>query len=362
MAHLVTIFTCICFGLTASAQSKASAQADVPQSRLIAGKLISQKQYEKAERVLKTLIDRADPPSMHLYAMLILTGKLNRPDREALSLLCKARDRGYSKSAKALKLKNANCSSERNTRKRGDNGSKSAPLPAAVHIQWNEVQPDQSNRIVIGSGVAIADNGKFLTNEHVVDGCAQPIVAYQGLLGKAKVKAVNKKLDVALLSVDAATPQYAPLNLKPYELGETLYAAGYPLGELMGKDLKLSRGMLMSDRDDKRGFIEKGRLITDIPIGNGNSGGPLYATDGSLRGIVDAFWALSEDIPDNMPRMSGNLSSGVSSIEIARFLDKAGMRGYKTVPKSTVPEELKSTQIAKLAQNTAIRIECSTDD
>ena len=66
--------------------------------------------------------------------------------------------------------------------------------------------------------------------------------------------------------------------------GTRVAAFGYPLGDLVGKGLKLTTGVI-SATDDQ---TDDGMLLLDCRINPGNSGGPLCNARGEVVGIVTA--------------------------------------------------------------------------
>lgn len=349
---LMVILSGPCYGLD---------DEQIKRGRLLAGKFISQKKFDRADAVLKKLGEANDPPSLHLRALLILQRKVNGVSGEAMKLLCAASGFGYSKSSVALDKLGETCPSL-------DTASLDSSVPGDTSISgegkvevfadaWLKVAPEYGYWVLgNGSGVAINDKGHFLTNHHVVTDCPLPAVYYQGLKGLATVVFANEELDVAVLKVDAPTPYFARFDNKKYSLGENLYAAGYPIADRVGDDLKLSRGMLMSARDDERGNLPQGYLITDIPIGSGNSGGPVFTDYGLLRGLAVAILFTSQEFKDHGGRMTDDLTAVVSGLEILKYLDSR-QNGLYTIHTGT-KDELKSTEIAKLAEQVTVRVEC----
>lgn len=333
----------------------------IKRGRLLAGKFISQEKYDRADAVLKKLGEANDPPSLHLRALLILQRKVSGSSGEAVKLLCAASGFGYSKSSVALDKLSASCPLQEmpsmGDSRPGDNRTFEEDKVEAFADAWLKVAPKFDYWVLgNGSGVAINEKGYFLTNHHVVTDCSIPAVYYQGLKGLATVVFANEKLDVAVLRVDAPTPYFARFDDKKYSLGENLYAAGYPIADRVGDDLKLSRGMLMSARDDERGSLPQGYLITDIPIGSGNSGGPVFTDYGLLRGLAVAILFTSQEFKDHGGRMTEDLTAVVSGLEILKYLDSR-QNGLYTVH-TGAKDELKSTQIAKLAEQVTVRVEC----
>ena len=69
------------------------------------------------------------------------------------------------------------------------------------------------------------------------------------------------------------------------EVGEEVFALGYPLRATMGDEVKLTNGIISS----KTGF--QGNISSyqvTVPVQPGNSGGPMFNSQGSVIGIINA--------------------------------------------------------------------------
>lgn len=145
-----------------------------------------------------------------------------------------------------------------------------------------------------GSGFALLD-GYIVTNYHVVEG-AKDIDVF-GVDGdfsknqKAKVIGVDKVSDLALLLIENVDNkdfwQSVPYSIKPNmsDVGETIYALGYPLIGTMGEEVKLTTGVI-SARSGFEGDVTNYQITA--PIQPGNSGGPMFDEEGNLVGIICA--------------------------------------------------------------------------
>ena len=141
-----------------------------------------------------------------------------------------------------------------------------------------------------GSGFALR-NGYLATNYHVVDD-ATDIKVYQIKNGvescsKGSIVCFDKKLDIAILKTSFETPE-PPYGISNDELstGESIFALGYPLVSTMGKELKLTTGVISSSS----GFQgDENCYQISAAVQPGNSGGPLFdERSGDVVGIVSA--------------------------------------------------------------------------
>lgn len=153
-----------------------------------------------------------------------------------------------------------------------------------------------------GTGFAINAAGYIATNYHVTNG-ANHIYVY-GVGGdfnksySATVIASDQRNDLAIIKVEDAavsiigTPPYDIL-FKTSEVGSDVVAFGYPLTTTMGEELKVTNGIVSA----KTGF--QGDATTyqvSVPIQPGNSGGPLFDSNGSVVGIISSKHRSTENV------------------------------------------------------------------
>ena len=152
-----------------------------------------------------------------------------------------------------------------------------------------------------GSGFAL-NNGYIITNNHVVDGAKSIVVL--GVNGNfttefnACVESVDKNNDLALVKINDS--RFKGFDSVPYavsnricEVGEDVFVLGYPLTSVMGDEIKLTNGIISS----RSGF--QGDMATyqiSAPVQPGNSGGPLFDSQGNVVGIVNAGIPGAENV------------------------------------------------------------------
>lgn len=147
---------------------------------------------------------------------------------------------------------------------------------------------------VIGSGFFIDRGGYIVTNYHVISSEVDP--EYEGysrlyvrlpdnpsLKIPATVVGWNRIFDIALLKVELE-PDFVFMFEEGItgSPGDMIYAIGSPAG----LERTITSG-IVSARD--RDLLQMGNAIqVDVPINQGNSGGPLVDKDGQLIGVVFA--------------------------------------------------------------------------
>lgn len=151
---------------------------------------------------------------------------------------------------------------------------------------------DGEEPLAVASGVILTTDGYVVTNHHVVEG-ARRIVARlsNGREVMARVVGSDSHSDLAVLKLPGKGFQAARSgNSQKLRPGVPVIAIGNPLGF----ENSVSVGVVSANR---RGPIRVGAqtlgdmIQTDAAINQGNSGGGLFTSDGSLIGINAAIMA-----------------------------------------------------------------------
>lgn len=145
-----------------------------------------------------------------------------------------------------------------------------------------------------GSCFAISSDGVLATCYHVVEDARE--IRIRGVNGdfdrtyRAKVIAVDRNNDLALVRID--DKEFSSISGIPYriatgnaDVGESVYALGYPLRAVMGDEIKLTNG-LISSCSGYRGDITSYQI--SVAVQSGNSGCPLFNNSGEVIGVVNA--------------------------------------------------------------------------
>lgn len=132
----------------------------------------------------------------------------------------------------------------------------------------------------MGSGVHIG-GGFIVTAEHVVKSSkVASLKTRGGRAASAEVLWASADYDIALLKTDAIIPS-ASLDCVAATVGDSIMAVGNPLG----MEFISSYGRVAGD---PREFLPnwKAAFVTDMTVIMGNSGGPVFSSDGKIVGIV----------------------------------------------------------------------------
>jgi S1-C subfamily serine protease len=140
----------------------------------------------------------------------------------------------------------------------------------------------------LGSGFVISKDGLLLTNAHVAEGAKDGIVMIKfenGMEGAAKVVAINRDKDIALIQLpklkSGEWPALTIASGDSLSEGDEVLAMGHPLG----LPFTVTRGII-SGIGGQRGNMYVSHLQTDAAINHGNSGGPLInAKTGEVVGM-----------------------------------------------------------------------------
>lgn len=185
-----------------------------------------------------------------------------------------------------------------------------------------------------GSGFIISADGLVVTNNHVVEDADEVLVKLTDKREfKAKVIGTDKRTDVAVIKIDASgLPAVKIGNPATLKVGEWVAAIGQPLGF----ESTLTTGVVSAKGRASRGGDSTGDLVPfiqhDAAVNPGNSGGPLFNTNGEVVAINSmiatvsgGFQGISFAIPiDLAMEVAQQLKSGGSV--------KRGMLGVQIGP------------------------------
>jgi serine protease Do len=144
----------------------------------------------------------------------------------------------------------------------------------------------------LGSGFISDAEGHVVTNNHVVEGATKVVVTLDdGRELNARVVGRDARTDIAVLQIDAGMklPYLALGDSDKAQPGDWVVAMGNPFG-LGGS---VTAGIVSARGRDIGAGPYDDFLQVDAPINRGNSGGPLFATDGTVVGVNTAIFSPS---------------------------------------------------------------------
>lgn len=207
----------------------------------------------------------------------------------------------------------------------------------------NQKRRRQQNSL--GSGAIISEDGKIVTNYHVIAGADDIFINLSnGDKVKARLLGTDKKLDLAILQIEkpGSYPHVELGNSEKARVGDWVIAVGNPfgLGQSVSAGIISAKGRVLG-AGPYDNFIQ-----TDASINPGNSGGPLFNIDGEVVGINTAIITggegISFAIPINMVKQvmnqlitKGKVSRGWLGVSIRDLTDgdikSLGLKNKKAV-------------------------------
>ncbi|AQZ93424.1 S1C family serine protease [Halopseudomonas phragmitis] len=179
------------------------------------------------------------------------------------------------------------------TSKQVNQGSNSQAFINPTLRDYSESMPAPSRRqSSLGSAVILSRDGYLLTNNHVIAGADEILVALQdGREALATLIGTDPETDLAVLKIDL--PNLPTVTISPNEqqhIGDVVMAIGNPFG--LGQTVTM--GIISATGRNQLGLNTYEDFIqTDAAINQGNSGGALVDANGHLIGINTAIFSQS---------------------------------------------------------------------
>ncbi len=154
---------------------------------------------------------------------------------------------------------------------------------------WFNVIPQQG----VGSGVVIDNEGRIVTNFHVIKNADRlQVTLFDNSTYEAKILGQDPFNDLAVLQIDSPAEKLYPIELGSSDnlkVGQKVLAIGNPFG----LERTLTTGIISSlARSLKTDYgVVENVIQSDAAINPGNSGGALLNTSGELIGINTAIYS-----------------------------------------------------------------------
>ena len=167
------------------------------------------------------------------------------------------------------------------------------PLRNPATGDYNGALPPPAQRDTsLGSAVILSPDGYLLTNNHVIAGAEQILVALRdGREAMAELVGTDPETDLAVLKVELDNlPSVSISSAEQQAIGDVVLAIGNPfgLGQTVTMGIVSATGRNQLGLNTYEDFIQ-----TDAAINQGNSGGALIDTAGNLIGINTAIFSQS---------------------------------------------------------------------
>ena len=169
----------------------------------------------------------------------------------------------------------------------GPGGATGASGPGAVPLPKDSVRPARKLASV-GTGFFITADGKLLTNNHVIERCAEITVDTAAARNQpARIVAAQPENDLALADTASPPPAFARMRAGgSMPSGTEIALIGFPTQGLAPLVPLLTPGKVSHlEPAGERGPIRSPRLVFKADVRGGNSGGPLLDRHGNLVGI-----------------------------------------------------------------------------
>ena len=209
-----------------------------------------------------------------------------------------------------------------------------------------------------GSGFAL-NNGYVVTNYHVVENAKT--IEIKGVKGdftiglKANVVATDKVNDIAVLKI--IDERFSGFGVIPYKIkrtmsdvGETVWALGYPMIGMMGEEIKFTDGKI-SARTGLQGDMSTYQI--SVPLQPGNSGGPLFDKNGFIIGINSSG---INKLYSEQTIQTENVNYAIKTSYLFNVIESA--LTTSVLPQGTVLQGRPLTEQIKLAQKFIFIIHC----
>ena len=163
-----------------------------------------------------------------------------------------------------------------------DTGNKEKPTVTPDILPIN---PEQQKLLGTGSGFLINQQSYAVSNAHVVDSCDSVSWKIKGKEYYASLKFVDSTLDLSIIQVQGLIePKFAQFS-EEVRSGTDVLALGYPLGDTLGTEVKVTKGNISALTGYKG---NNANMQFTAPIQPGNSGGPLLNMYGQIVGVNTA--------------------------------------------------------------------------
>lgn len=175
-----------------------------------------------------------------------------------------------------------------------------------------------------GSGFIISDSGYVVSNYHVVEGATKlSVIMYDSKEYEAQLVGYDATNDLAVLKIEGEDFPYVKLGSSDaLAVGDQVMAIGNPLGELTST---LTVGYISAkDRAVNTEGSYMNMLQTDAAINSGNSGGPLFNSNGEVVGITTAKYSGTS----NSGATIEGIGFAIPIDDVAGMIEDLVERGY----------------------------------
>ncbi len=281
---------------------------------------------------------------------------------------------GHSQIAKYFKNINENSKSfaeveKERAKKREEEGKRKALEQRIAELEKKNKELQQPKKVKqkpsneIGSGFYVSKFRHIVTNQHVVNQCKK-ITVGDSMSSQipANLIASDKRNDLAILQtvsmemasadtksfVQKLAVQIVPIiagglmRTEDVVGGEEIFVAGYPLGNMVSDQMKLTDGIVSATKglDNDVSQFEISSVVR-----KGNSGGPIYDSKGNIVGVVVERFNVNR---------SDNVNFAIKGSTVKQFLSAHNV----STKWSNRQNDMSTKDIYKIASKQTVMVVC----
>lgn len=171
-----------------------------------------------------------------------------------------------------------------------------------------------------GTGFVVGE-GYIVTALHVVNGRTGLLVGPDGANRWALAELVQSDaaLDLALLKARINAPALSLASSANVPTGLEVSVIGYPMPKFQGFGQKITSGLINGYRNENQNAQDVGLFQFSAEVAKGNSGGPVFAPDGTVIGMVQRK-IDSKKVEEKTEEVLVNVNYALRSSQIIKFL------------------------------------------
>lgn len=171
-----------------------------------------------------------------------------------------------------------------------------------------------------GTGFVVGE-GYVITALHVVNGKTGLLVGPDGANRWVAAELVQSdaSLDLALLKARISAPVLSLASSANLPTGLEISVIGYPQPRFQGFGQKITSGIINGYRVEKQNAQDVGLFQFSAEVARGNSGGPVFAPDGTVIGMVQRK-IDAKKVAEKTEDLLVNVNYALRSSQIIKFL------------------------------------------
>jgi len=212
-----------------------------------------------------------------------------------------------------------------------------------------KIDPNSLYRVGSGTGFAVSNTGYIVTNAHVITGCDDVDIPFEGKDLSLSVVFTDARNDLALLKGKFNPDQVYKLSRDGPKLMEDVFVAGYPFGDKYSGAIKVTKGVVSSLTGYNNNLSN---FQFDAAINAGNSGGPIFNFKGNVVGVTVS--GLSDiKVLKQTGDLPQNANFGIQSNIVISLLNSNGIY-FKPQNK----KELSRSHLRRIANGATYFVRC----